>query len=99
MKIHIGIKLMFVTSVKNVYIQDAFAISHLCRIFVEHGKCKIDLCKRAGMYARKLQMWLKYGCSPPHAHHASKKITYMTSNWMVHNIHFIHIISSLWFYS
>ena len=70
MKIHIGIKLMCVTSVKNVYIQDTFAISKLCRIFVEHmEKVKIDLCKRAGICARKLQMWLKCDC-PPHAHHA-----------------------------
>ena len=68
MKIHIGIKLMCVTYVKNVYIQDTFAISKLCRIFVEHmEKVKIDLCKRAGMCARKLQMWLKCDCSP-HMH-------------------------------
>ena len=34
MKIHIGIKLIFVTSVKNVYIQDTFAISNFYKIFV-----------------------------------------------------------------
>ena len=68
MNIHIGIKLMCVTSVKNVYIQDTFAISKLCRIFVEHmEKVKIDPCKRAGMCVCELQMWLKYDC-PPHMH-------------------------------
>jgi hypothetical protein len=59
---------MYVTSVKNVYIQNTFAISNLCKIFVEHmEKVRIDLCKRAGMCTRKLQMWLKCDC-PPNMH-------------------------------
>jgi len=86
MKIHIGIKLMFVTSVKHFYIQDTFAISKLCRIFAEHReKVKIDLCKRAGMYTCKLQMWLKSDCSPPHMHtmYLKKYLTWLPTGWFI----------------
>ena len=85
---------------QKYYIQDTLAISNLCRIFVGHlAKVKNDLCKRAGICTHRLQMWLTCDCSPPHAHHASWKILCMTSNWMVHSIHFIHIVLSLWFHT